>query len=111
MGGGLGATSLASTINMRFKVYIVIIFSFLLGNEVFAQNHNIENKFYSGVFLEYNTLIVTHNLKLYSDLNYYKDENFVLSFQPGFEFIYSLAGAEKGFYLSLIHISEPTRPY
>lgn len=83
---------------MRFKIYIVIIFSFLLGNEVFAQNHNIENKFYSGVFLEYNTLIVTHNLKLYSDLNLYRNDNFILSFQPGGEFIYSLPGDERGFY-------------
>ncbi len=83
---------------MRFKVYIVIIFSFLLGNEVFTQNQNIENKFYSGVFLEYNTLIVTHNLKLYSDLNLYSNDNLILSFQPGGEFIYSLAGAERGFY-------------
>lgn len=83
---------------MSFKIYIAIIYSLLFGNEIFSQNQNIENKFYTGVFLEYNTLILTHNLKLYSDLNLYNNENLILSFQPGGEFIYSLPGAERGFY-------------
>ncbi|MDZ7623013.1 MAG: hypothetical protein U5J96_01010 [Ignavibacteriaceae bacterium] len=83
---------------MGFKIYIAIIFSLLLVNEVFAQNQNIENKFYTGVFLEYNTLIITHNVKLYSDLNLYNNKTFILSLQPGGEFIYSLPGAERGFY-------------
>jgi hypothetical protein len=65
---------------------------------VFSQTKSTELKIYNGVFLEYNTLILTHNLKLFTDLNYYKDEKVVISFQPGFEFIYSLPGAERGFY-------------
>jgi hypothetical protein len=59
---------------------------------VFAQNENPETEFYSGVFAEYNTLILlTHNLKLYSDLNYFKNEEVIYSIQPGVEFVYSFA--------------------
>ncbi len=48
---------------------------------VFAQNQNSETKLYNGVYVEYNTLILlTHNLKLFTDLNYYKDENVVDKF-------------------------------
>ena len=83
---------------MRLKYYIVIIFSLLFGHEVFAQNQNVENKFYTGVFLEYNTIIVTHNIKLYSDLKLYANENLILSMQPGCEFVYCIHGADNGFY-------------
>ena len=76
-----------------------IIFLFVLSHQAFAQNQNSEAKYYSGVFAEYNTLILlTHNLKLYSDWNYFKNEKVILSIQPGVEFVYSIPGAERTFY-------------
>lgn len=81
------------------RYYIVLIFFLISSDGVFAQNQNSETKLYNGVYVEYNTLILlTHNLKLFTDLNYYKDENVVISLQPGAEFIISLGGADRGFY-------------
>ena len=80
------------------RYYIVLIFFLISSNGVLAQNQNSETKLYSGVFVEYNTLILlTHNLKLFTDLNYYKDENVVMSLQPGAEFIISFSD-KSGFY-------------
>ena len=80
------------------RYYIVLIFFLISSNGVLAQNQNSETKLYSGVFVEYNTLILlTHNLKLFTDLNYYKDENVVMSLQPGAELIVSFAD-KSGFY-------------
>ncbi len=81
---------------MRNKIFIVIAFILISNFKLFAQNSEV--KVYSGVFLEYNTLLLTHNFKLFTDLNYYEDENMVLTIQPGAEFIFSLPGPDRGFY-------------
>ncbi len=80
---------------MRNKIFIVIAFILISNFKLFAQNSEV--KVYNGVFLEYNTLLRTHNLKLFTDLNYYKDENVVMSLQPGAELIVSFAD-KSGFY-------------
>lgn len=68
-------------------------------HKAFAQDQKSETKYYSGVFAEYNTLLLlTHNIKLYSDLNYFKNEKVILSIQPGVEFILGIFGAEHNFY-------------
>jgi hypothetical protein len=54
---------------------------------------------YRGVYSEYNTLIlITHNIKLYTDLNYYNLWEAQFNLQPGVEFIYSIPGAERTFF-------------
>ena len=82
--------------NIRYL--FAIIFLFGSSNQAFAQSKNSETEYYSGVFTEYNTLIISHNLKLYSDLNYFENEKVILSLQPGAEFILGIAGAHRGFY-------------
>ena len=88
---------------MRYKFSFAIILLLLSNHQAFPQNQESKTQIYSGVFAEYNTLILTHNLKLFSDFNYYNDDKVILSIQPGVEFIYSFPGAEKTFY--------PNSPY
>jgi len=83
---------------MKYKFLLIVILILFSDYKIFSQNYGSERKIYNGIYLEYNTLILTHNLKLYSDLNYFKNENLILNLQPGFEFIYSLSGAEREFY-------------
>jgi len=91
-------------VKIRYKLIIAVAFIFISNYKMFAKNNDPEIKVYTGVFLEYTTLfLLTHDLKLYTDLNYYKNEIVILSIQPGFEFIYSIPGADGGFY--------PNSPY
>jgi hypothetical protein len=83
---------------MRLKYLISIVFLLITIQQIFGQNQNTKTKLYTGIFLEYATLVVTHDIKLYSDLNYYSNEKIIMSLQPGFEFIYSLPGAERTYY-------------
>jgi len=81
----------------KFILYFISLILLLFSShQAFAQDQKFETKYYNGVFAEYTTLILlTHNLKLYSDLNYFKSEKVILSIQPGVEFIYSIPGAER----------------
>lgn len=84
---------------MIFKILFLTVLISIPNSRIFSQSEISGNKFYSGIYLEYNTLfLLTHNLKLYTDLNYFKNEKLILSLQPGVEFIYSLPGAERTFY-------------
>jgi hypothetical protein len=77
-------------LKIGIKLFIVVTFIFISNYKIFAQNNDPEIKIYTGVFVEYTTLILlAHDLKLYTNLNYFKNETVILSVQPGFEFIYS----------------------
>jgi hypothetical protein len=82
---------------MRYKYFITILFLLITNHETYGQNQGTKNKLYTGIFLEYATLVVTHDIKLYSDLNFHSSKKIILSLQPGFEFIYGLSGT-GGFY-------------
>ena len=77
---------------MKFKYIILISFLLLTIHQALGQNVSKKTQLYSGIFLEYATLIITHDIKLYSDLNFYRNEKVIMSLQPGFEFISSLQG-------------------
>lgn len=82
-----------------FMQYIIkaLGFLFVFTSLSHAQNDESDKKCYTGIFAEYNTLILTHNLKLYSDFNFYQKE-FIIGLQPGAEIVYSFSGAERTFY-------------
>jgi len=80
--------------NKSFFAAIILLFSHQVA---IGQNRDYKTPFYNGVFLEYGTLVITQNIKLFSDLNYYSNKDLIMSLQPGFEFLYSLPGA-KSFY-------------
>jgi len=83
---------------MKIKLLIISILIFIPISGIHSQIEN-SKKFYTGVFFEYNTLfLLTHNIKLHTDLNYYGNDKLILSVQPGAEIIYSIPGAEWTFY-------------
>ena len=75
------------------KILIILLF---ISFQSSPQSKDTES--FSGIFTEYNTLILTHNLKLYSDFNFYTMGDVIIGVQPGAEIIYSLPGAEKNIY-------------
>lgn len=79
------------------SLFVAIILLFTL-QQAGGQNQDNKTPFYTGVFLEYSTLIITQNIKLYCDLNYYSNEKLIMSLQPGFEFLYSIPGDAKNLY-------------
>jgi hypothetical protein len=83
---------------MIYKYLIVLLFLPISVHQASGQNRDTTTSFYTGIRLEYSTLIITQNIKLFSNLNIYRNEKIIMNLQPGFEFLYSLPGAERTFY-------------
>ena len=79
--------------------YFLIIALFLLGiDPEYSQTMSKPYKSYQGLFLEFNTYVISNNLKLYTEMNFYKSDYITLSLQPGAEFIFGIGGAERSIY-------------
>lgn len=63
-----------------------------------TQTMNKPLKSYDGLFLEYNTYILSQNLKLFTEVDILQSDYITLSLQPGGEFIFGLSGAERSIY-------------
>ena len=79
--------------------YILLISLFLFGmDSEYSQTMSKTYKSYQGLFLEFNTYVISNNLKLYTEMDFYKSDYITLSLQPGAEFIYGIGGAERSIY-------------
>lgn len=79
--------------------YFLLISLFLLGiDPEYSQTMSKTYKSYQGLFLECNTYVISHNLKLYTEMDFYKSDYITLSLQPGSEFIFGLSGTKRSLY-------------
>ena len=82
------------------QIIILLTLYCLINCCSYSQSENKEPKVFSELFFEYNTtLVLSHNAKLYTDLDILTNKYIEIAIQPGAEFIYGFEGVENPGYV------------